>query len=75
MIGAIVGILEIALPGLGFSIGATAFVATMVIFLVASVLYLSGAIRVTNKLRKFMFTAIIISQLNLTNNDKQKRVE
>jgi uncharacterized YccA/Bax inhibitor family protein len=59
MIGAIVGILEIALPGLGFSIGATAFVATMVIFLVASVLYLSGAIRVTNKLRKFMFTAII----------------
>ena len=59
MIGAIVGILEIALPGLGFSIGATALVATMVIFLVASVLYLSGTIRVTNKLRKFMFTAII----------------
>ncbi len=59
MIGALVGMLEIALPGLGFSIGATAFVATMVIFLVASVLYLSGIIRVSNKLRKFMFTAII----------------
>ena len=59
MIGAIVGVLEIALPGLGFSIGATAFIATMVIFLVACVLYLSGAIRVTNKLRKFLFTAII----------------
>ena len=53
------GILELALPNLGLSLTTIAFVATLAIFLGACALYLSGAIRVTNRLRKFMFTAII----------------
>ncbi len=59
MVGAIAGVLEIALPGYGLSIAGTAFIATIIIFLVASLLYLSGAIRVTNKFRKFMYTALL----------------
>ena len=59
LIGTIAGILELALPNLGLSLTTIAFVATLAIFLGACALYLSGAIRVTNKLRKFMFTAVI----------------
>ena len=59
MIGAISGILEVAWPGLGLAISGTAFIVTMIIFLVASVLYLNGNIRVTNKFRKFMLTATL----------------
>lgn len=59
LIGTIAGILELALPNLGLSLTTIAFVATLAIFLGACALYLSGAIRVTNRLRKFMFTAII----------------
>lgn len=58
MIGAIAGILEIALPGFGISIAGTAFIVTVIVFLVATILYLSGAIRVTNKFRKTMFTML-----------------
>lgn len=59
MIGTLAGLLELALPDLGLSLATIAFVATLAIFLGACALYLSGAIRVTNKLRKFVFTAVI----------------
>lgn len=59
MVGAIAGLLEIALPGYGLSIAGTAFIMTIIIFLSASLLYLKGVIRVTNRFRKFMFTALL----------------
>lgn len=59
MVGAIAGILEIALPGIGLSIVGTAFIVTIIIFLVASLLYISGTIRVTNKFRKMMFVSLL----------------
>lgn len=59
MVGAIAGILEIALPGIGLSIVGTAFIITIIIFLAASILYISGAIRVTNKFRKIMFVSLL----------------
>lgn len=59
MIGAITGILEIAWSGVGISIAGTAFIVTIIIFLVASLLYISGAIKVTNKFRKVMFVALL----------------
>ena len=59
LIGTIAGLLELAFPNLGLSLASIAFVATLAIFLGACALYLSGAIRVTNRLRKFAFTAII----------------
>lgn len=59
MVGAIVGLLEMALPGIGISIAGTAFIVTIIIFLVASLLYISGTIRVSNKFRKIMFISLL----------------
>lgn len=59
MVGAITGILEIIWPGVGISVAGTAFIVTIVIFLVASLLYISGAIRVTNRLRKVLFVSLL----------------
>ena len=59
LIGVLVGILEYAIPGLGFQIASLALVMTVAIFFAASILYTTGLIKVTNKLRTFLFVSLL----------------
>jgi uncharacterized YccA/Bax inhibitor family protein len=55
LLGFISLIAELAYPGIAF----TALFATIGVFLIMAVLYYTGIIKVTNKFRSFMFSAII----------------
>lgn len=57
--GAISGLFAIIFDDLGFLISGLALAITMAIFLGASVLYLTGVVKVTNRLRRIMYTILI----------------
>lgn len=59
LIGVLVGLIELVLPGSGYQIGLLALVMTIAIFLAAAILYSSGVIKVTNKFRTFMFVSLL----------------
>lgn len=59
LIGVLVGIFELILPGEGIQIAGLALAITVGIFLAASILYTSGLIKVTHKFRAIMFTIMI----------------
>lgn len=58
-VGAISGIFAIIYGDLGLLISGLALVITMTIFLGASVLYLTGVVKVTNTLRRIMYTILL----------------
>ena len=59
LIGVLVGLLEYVLPGFGYQIASLALVMTVAIFFAASILYTTGVIKVTNKLRTFLFVSLL----------------
>lgn len=59
MAGAIALLLEYAWPGYGLAIAGVSLIATIVIYLVATILYVTGVIKVTAKFRAVLFTMMI----------------
>lgn len=54
MIGTLVGLVELAMPGEGIGLAGLALILTIAIFLAASILYLTGVIRPDRKFRNFI---------------------
>ncbi|MCI6508190.1 MAG: Bax inhibitor-1/YccA family protein [Bacilli bacterium] len=66
IIGALVGILEFAIPGDGIALASLALIITVAIFLGACILYSTGVIKVGQKFRAFILAAglgIVIGSL------------
>jgi uncharacterized YccA/Bax inhibitor family protein len=59
-VGAISGVVAIAIPDAGLLIPGLALSITMTIFLGASVLYATGVIRVSGFFRRFMYTSLVV---------------
>lgn len=59
MIGALVGLLELIIPGEGIALAGLALIITIAIFLAGSILYTTGIIKVGYRLRGFLFSAIL----------------
>lgn len=57
MIGVLIGLVELAMPGVGFGLAGLALILTISIFLAASILYVTGVIKPDRKLRSFMLCA------------------
>ena len=66
LLGTIIGIVELALPGEGFQLAGLALILTVAIFLAATILYVTGVIKAGHFFRSFMFSVllgIVISSL------------
>jgi len=59
LIGCLVGILELIIPGDGIALAGLALIITVGIFLGASILYSTGVIKVGHKFRSFMLTILV----------------
>lgn len=66
LLGTIIGLVELVLPGEGFQLAGFALILTIAIFLAATILYVTGVIKAGHFFRSFMLTVlfgIMISSL------------
>ena len=59
MLGTVIGIVELVLPGEGFQLAGLALILTIAIFLAATILYTTGVIKVGHFFRGFMLSVLL----------------